>query len=702
MNRLTKTTLRLLLLVLLLGLGACRGEEDIIPSKRTQVTPPEDLKEVGGFYLLNEGNMGSNKASLDFYSYATGIYRRNIFAETNPDVVKELGDVGNDLKLYGSRLWAVINVSNLVEVMDARTAKHIGVVSIPNGRYLAFAGRYAYISSYAGEIKPNDPNARLGYVAKVDTATLQVVATCTVGYQPEEMAILGDKLYVANSGGYRAPNYDNTVSVIDLPSFKEEAKIPVAINLHRLIADPQGMLWVSSRGDHQSKPSSLHVVDPAERRVVKSFDLHVSGMARYQDKIYLYGQDYVGDQKGKPTYAIIDAKTQTRLPGAFIPQAYIDRIKTPYGLAVNPETGEVLVTDAGDYVSPGRVYSFSARGVERWSAEAGQIPAHIAFLPRSLTPDGAVAPPKPPKEGSSPYITQVLEYRPGVGQFVNKLPKYEDGDTEVTMRGKALEVLKGDNLGIITLGAWGGYVTVGFDHTIENKPGFRDFLVQGNTFSGWGEPGIIYVAYDKNKNGRPDADEWYEIAGEAHRNLLGIPWLEAQRKRGKDVAFYRDYEVTYHRPTNEGKPQTDLPEYIRWVDNKGASGYIHKNRFHDQTYYPAWISTPTYTLRGTRLPQNGYNSKDDGTELHILQPFAYGYADNATNDSDDAAIDIAWAVDRQGKPVQLPGIDFVRIQTGVLQDNGWIGECSTEVAGVLDLHLLGRKLPTLTFKSFKR
>lgn len=697
MNTKTRTLLSLFSLLLVLGFTACRGEDEIIPSTSTQVGLPEDLKDVGGFYLLNEGNMGNNKATLDFYSYATGVYRKNIFPEMNPKITKELGDVGNDLKLYGTRLWAVINNSNLVEVMDARTAKHISAIPVPNARYLAFSGKYAYVSSYAGEVKLNDPNARLGYVAKIDTATLQIVGECTVGYQPEEMAILGDKLYVANSGGYRVGNYDNTISVIDLKTFTEEGKIPVAINLHRLLADEQGMLWVTSRGDYKTTPSSLYVVDPRQRRVVKTLRLQVSGMTRYKGKIYLYGQDYVGDKKGEARYAMIDCKTQEVLPGSFIPQEYIAKITTPYGLAVNPESGEIIIADAGDYLAPGTIYAFSPRGDVRWKAEAGQIPAHFAFVPKHLTLDPQGVAPEKPKSEHSPYVSKVLEYRPGVGQFVNKLPKYETGDTEETMRAKVLEQIKGNNAGLITLGAWGGYVTVGFDHTIENKAGLRDFRVQGNTLTNWGEPGIIYVAYDSNKNGRPDPDEWYEIAGEAHRDLAGISWLKDQRARGKDVAFYRDYEVTYHRPTSEGKPATDIPEYIRWVDNKGGLGYIHKNRFHDQTYYPAWIQTPTYTLRGTRLPQNGYNSKTDGTELHILMPFAYGYADNATNSDDEASIDIAWAVDKHGKPVHLPGVDFIRIQTGVLQDNGWIGECSTEVAGVLDLHLLGIKTKTRTF-----
>ena len=211
---------------------SCRKDDEIVGSTSQHVIYPDpDLGEIKGFFLLNEGNMGSNKSTLDYFDYETGIYSKNIFAERNPGVVKELGDVGNDIQIYGNRLYAVINCSHFVEVMDVNTAKHIDIVSIPNCRYIVFKNKYAYVSSYAGPVQI-DPNARLGYVVKVDTASLKVVDECPVGYQPEEMVIVGNKLYVANSGGYRVPNYDNTVSVIDLNTFTEIKKIEVAINLH--------------------------------------------------------------------------------------------------------------------------------------------------------------------------------------------------------------------------------------------------------------------------------------------------------------------------------------------------------------------------------------------------------------------------------------------------------------------------------------
>ena len=193
-------------------LYGCRTDEVILPPEEEHKGDTV-LSQVVGLYLLNEGNMGSNKATLDYYDFTSATYTRNIYSAANPDIAQSLGDVGNDLQIYGNRLYAVINASNLVEVMDARTAKHIGTIEVPNCRYLAFKDGYGYVTSYAGPIVSDASKAQIGYVAKFDTASLQIVSTCLVGYQPDELTIVGNTLYVANSGGYMSPNYENTLSV---------------------------------------------------------------------------------------------------------------------------------------------------------------------------------------------------------------------------------------------------------------------------------------------------------------------------------------------------------------------------------------------------------------------------------------------------------------------------------------------------------
>ena len=333
--------------------------------------------------------------------------------------------------------------------------------------------------------------------------------------------------------------------------------------------------------------------------------------------------------------------------------------------------------------------------------------ARIEWKPAALAAGGSAAcsegndgPETPPGGKATPYVTQVFDYRPAVGQFVNELPEYEEGDTQETMNRKALEAIGNNNQGMVSLGGFGGYIVVGFDHTIENKAGLCDFRVQGNAFYASGqseygssEPGVIEVSFDANGNGLPD-DEWYEIAGSSYSEG-SESWIEQAREAGNDVRTILDYEITYYRPTTEpGKP---TEEYIRWEDNQGESGYRSMNPTHLQSYYPQWIKEDRISFSGTRLPQNGIDLSGVGNNF-ALYKFAYGYADNEPNTNDRSAIDIDWAVDADGQPANLSGVDFIRIHTGVNQENGWLGECSTEIMGVVDLHLTGVRIESNTIK----
>ena len=368
--------------------SSCRETEfgdEIIPSTGTQVTPGVANTTIKGLFLLNEGNMGSNKASIDYFDYATGHYTKNLFAERNPTVIKELGDVGNDIQLYGDKLYAVINSSNFVEVMEAQTARHITTISIPNCRYIAFEGKYAYVSSYAGPIQV-DPNARLGYVAKIDTTDFRIVATCVVGYQPEELVIVDKKLYVANSGGYRVPHYDNTLSVIDLETFTETKKIEIAVNLHRLEKDRYGNIYISSRGDYYEIPSRTFILNTQTEELSSKLNpLPCSNMTLCGDSLYLYSTQwsYITHQN-EISFAIVNTQTQQVVTRNFITDGTDQQISVPYGLAVNPESKEIFVTDAKSYVTPGILYCFHPNGTKKWEVETGDIPAHMVFANNRL------------------------------------------------------------------------------------------------------------------------------------------------------------------------------------------------------------------------------------------------------------------------------------------------------------------------------
>ncbi len=370
-----------LLTTLLFLATACREDTVVFPPEHvdTGVTDPNAGRS--GFYLLNSGNMGSNKCTLDRYLYADGVYTRNIYSEVNPEVPMSLGDVGNDLKIYGHKLWAVINASNKIEVMNRDDARRIGQVDIPNVRYLSFHGPYAYATSYAGPILIDEDYAQIGYVAKIDTATLTVVDRCMVGFQPDGIAVSNGRLYVANSGGYRVPNYEKTLSVIDLETFKVEKTVEIAINLSQVAADSKGRIWISSRGDYYENPSRLFCYDPTAGEVIDVIERPVSAMTLSADTLFCVATAWSYETMSNQTeHYMVDISTRRVIDKPIMKPEVAAQIRTPYAIAVNPITRERYVTDAGNYVNPGWILAVSPDGQLKWRVRTGDVPAHIAFF----------------------------------------------------------------------------------------------------------------------------------------------------------------------------------------------------------------------------------------------------------------------------------------------------------------------------------
>lgn len=275
---------------------------------------------------------------------------------------------------------------------------------------------------------------------------------------------------------------------------------------------------------------------------------------------------------------------------------------------------------------------------------------------------------------SSSFINKVYEYTPAPGQYINDFgtdyPTLED-ITDSLAAEWAFERLEKHYF--VSLGAFGGYLVAGFDHSIANTGGY-EFGVLGNAFLSQNgssdEPGIVYVMKDENNNGLPD-DTWYELKG----------------SDTFDTATIRDYQVTYYRPDEDG-------QNVRWTDNLGNTGEIsYFGMFHSQpTYYPVWIDSERYTLSGTCLAAKTMKNPQTGNWEN--PPFLWGYADNIGEDNIEYLgfnncnrFKISNAIDSKGNDVLLDYIDFVKIQTGVCATAGWLGEVSTEVFGIIDLSM---------------
>jgi hypothetical protein len=313
-----------------------------------------------GVYILNQGEFGEDNSTLTYYNYASKQLIPDYFAQANPG--KQLGDTGNDIEIYGSKMYIVVNNSNVVDVANAKTGVLIGQIQINQGRSIVFNQGKAFVSSYdAG-----------GEVIVVDTASLKIVGNVYVGSDPEQMVVANNKLYVANSGGLNTVP-DSTVSVINLSSLTVQNNIKVIQNPVSVTADANGNVYVLSIGNYGNIAGGLNVIDDVADTLISKpavslgFNIPITSL---------------GSQVYFPTannqIAVYSSITKKIIQANFITDGTI--IQTPYAIQADPTSGEVFIADAVDYQSNGKVFAFSSSGKLEYTLTVGINPGKIAFV----------------------------------------------------------------------------------------------------------------------------------------------------------------------------------------------------------------------------------------------------------------------------------------------------------------------------------
>ncbi len=337
-------------------------------------------------FVLNEGGMGSNNASLDFIRISDGNYITGAFKKMNPSVGAGLGDVGNDIVVIGDEAWMVINNSGLVEVVSAKDETEIVAIQVPTPRNIAYDNTYAYVTSWAGayangsydefgNYSVTDYKNVKGQVYRINLSTKKVEGYVEVGYQPEGIALSNGKLYVANSGGISSQlppdySYDKTVTVIDTKTFKAVKTIDVQINLKGAFADGKGNVYVTTLGDYWSVHSGVYMINQSD--FVSHVSDYVSVASMHDGTLYCIGAEEEFDWSAPKTWLSFSCKdgkktaSNLRMNGT-----------NPYGLCALGG-GAFLVSDAGDYFNPGTVSLYNGSG-KVWTVTAGVCPGHFAI-----------------------------------------------------------------------------------------------------------------------------------------------------------------------------------------------------------------------------------------------------------------------------------------------------------------------------------
>ena len=327
--------------------------------------PELELPEHG-VLILNQGGWGTNDASLWTYNPASG--KTSVIISSIAE--NRLGDVAQDMLIYGSKIYIVVSVSSTIRVLDAATRQDVDTIPIFDGEIPC---EPRYLAAHNGKIYATCYNGGEGIVARMDTATLLWEKRTSVGSYPEGIAVNNGKLYVANSGY----GYDNTVSVVDIATFSELEKITVGANPNILRADGN-YIYLSYQGDWEEVPGGFQRIDVRNHSVITVSDSPTTDFAIDKGSVYYYNVTYNADWTtvvsfGKMQVAADGTKTET--PLITDPVSII----TPYGIAVHPETGDIYIADAGDYTNPGSVFVFDAQGKKKDEFTVGISPCKFVF-----------------------------------------------------------------------------------------------------------------------------------------------------------------------------------------------------------------------------------------------------------------------------------------------------------------------------------
>jgi YVTN family beta-propeller protein len=348
----------LLLTLFVAGLASCKKDKD--DSSAPKVTT--------GVYVLSEGDYGFNNSMLSYYNTSTGAVSTDFFAKANNGT--GLGDTGNDLLIYGGKLYIVVHGSSVLTIADKLTGQ-----KIKNIGFLTSGGAKSqprYVVAYKNKVLIS---AYDGTVAVIDTAALTIEKNIPVGNNPEQMVVLGDKLYVANSGGLM-PVKDSTISVINLTSMTEVQKIKTGLSPSFMTADESGNIYVICSGDYFGGINpKLAKISTSTNSMVKIADTIAGRIQYYNGALYATG-GYSGSKYVRKL-STADFKQDA---ANFVTDG--TSITMAYGINVDPQNGDVYVTDAKDYTTSGEVFCFDKTGKKKFSFSTTPAvnPSAVVFI----------------------------------------------------------------------------------------------------------------------------------------------------------------------------------------------------------------------------------------------------------------------------------------------------------------------------------
>lgn len=323
-----------------------------IPVNIEEPKPFDTAISINGVYILNEGNFGWNNASVTYYDAETKSVNENLFQTANGFT---LGDVAQDIYIDGDKTYIVVNNSGKIEVVNTADFKSITTISGFNSpRYfLKVNNSTAYVSElYQNKI----------YI--VDLTANAITGSISINGWTEQMQLLQNYVFVQNIT-------QNSIYKLDASANQVIDTLQLTKGLNSIELDKNNKLWALCGGD-TSVAGSLYRIDPNAMTIEQSFPF--TGNSNFPSYLCFNGT-------GEEMYYVNGDIYKINISASSLPTQSIISVgnSVVYGLAVHPNSGDIYIADAVDYVQKGTVLRHSNSGSLLHTFKTGVIPSQFVF-----------------------------------------------------------------------------------------------------------------------------------------------------------------------------------------------------------------------------------------------------------------------------------------------------------------------------------
>ena len=303
--------------------------------------------------ILCEGNFLWGNAQFDVWAPDSNLFVDKAFEKANQ---KPIGDILQSAFKYGNSLYLVVNNSGLLYALNPTTLEvRKRITGFKSPRYAAAYDGKIYISDLEAnavsifdtltdevksiQILENVDGARSGWTEEICFWNQQIVATVNDGF-----------LWVFD------------------PTTNSSKLIETDTGSRYLAVDSRNRLWIGSSSGNQSSLKALN----------QNLEVVYAKSWTKEGELTRLSASLTGDtlwyiRSGSLTGMSVESMEQEF--SKVVPYTNI------YGMGIDPNTGEIYVSDAGDYVSRGRWSVLNPAGDSIiHSGKTGIIPGGFVFF----------------------------------------------------------------------------------------------------------------------------------------------------------------------------------------------------------------------------------------------------------------------------------------------------------------------------------